>query len=281
MKNCTIYIYIYIGSLVQDCSNSSALAMELLQSWIEPSIGIAQGKYLYLVTDIKYTDMSMTHTINFVQGENCISCFMFNKPLLLQDRVLLTTIVLENLSPKAVPWHTHCGHARKRMGICLYVYVYTYITCHHWHRKSFVIHSTLTHWCLGDIVCLQYMYCYEVSFAICDIMDQRIRWLQNPPKTFQELTNTLVEVWRDINLGTIHRLVRSIPPALYNVHSGTLGSYPLLMSPFNMIEWMVAIMGWIHIAIITLFFYMISGFYRQFFFLIGLGQLCSALLQIC
>ena len=34
------YIYIYIDSLVQDCSNSSALAMELLQSWTEPSIYI-------------------------------------------------------------------------------------------------------------------------------------------------------------------------------------------------------------------------------------------------
>ena len=33
-------IYIYIDGLVQDCSNSSAFAMELLQSYIKPSIYI-------------------------------------------------------------------------------------------------------------------------------------------------------------------------------------------------------------------------------------------------
>ena len=41
-----------------------------------------------------------------------------------------------------------------------------------------------------------------------DIMDQRIRWLPNPPRTLQELTNALAEVWQDIDLGTIHRLIR-------------------------------------------------------------------------
>ena len=30
--------YEYFNGLVQDCSNSSALAMELLQSWTKPSI---------------------------------------------------------------------------------------------------------------------------------------------------------------------------------------------------------------------------------------------------
>ena len=43
-----------------------------------------------------------------------------------------------------------------------------------------------------------------------DIMGHCIRWLRNPPRTVQELTITLVEVWQDIiDLGTIRRLIRS------------------------------------------------------------------------
>ena len=35
-----------------------------------------------------------------------------------------------------------------------------------------------------------------------NIMDQRIWRLPNPPRTVQELTNVLIEVWQDIDLGT-------------------------------------------------------------------------------
>ena len=152
------------------------------------------------------------------------------------------------------------------MGICLYVYGYTYITCHHWHRKSFVIHSTLTHWCLGDIVCLQYMYCYEVSFAICNIMDQRIRRLQNPPKTFQELTNTLVEVRQDIDLGTIHRLIRSIPRrciTCITARGGHTRYWCVLSIWLN--KWS-QFWGKSISNLSFCFFDMISGLYRQMFF---------------
>ena len=44
-----------------------------------------------------------------------------------------------------------------------------------------------------------------------DIMDHCIRRLPNPPRTVQELTNALVEIWQDINLGTIRKLIRSMP----------------------------------------------------------------------
>ena len=43
-----------------------------------------------------------------------------------------------------------------------------------------------------------------------DIIDQCIWRLTNPTRTVQELTNALVEVWQDIDLGTIHRLIRSM-----------------------------------------------------------------------
>ena len=33
----------------------------------------------------------------------------------------------------------------------------------------------------------------------------------NPPRIVQELTNALVEVWHDIDFGTIRRLIRSMP----------------------------------------------------------------------
>ena len=42
-----------------------------------------------------------------------------------------------------------------------------------------------------------------------------------------------------------------------------VGSYPLLMWPFYMIEWMFAILGQIHLSIITLFLVMITGISRQ------------------
>ena len=45
----------------------------------------------------------------------------------------------------------------------------------------------------------------------CNIMDQRIRWLPNPPRAVQDLTNYLVEVWHHIDLGIILRLIRSMP----------------------------------------------------------------------
>ena len=47
---------------------------------------------------------------------------------------------------------------------------------------------------------------------VWDTMDQRIRRLPNLSRTVQELTNSLVEVWQNIDLGTIRRLIRrSIP----------------------------------------------------------------------
>ena len=32
------HVHVHVDGLVQDCGNSSALAMELLQSWIKPSM---------------------------------------------------------------------------------------------------------------------------------------------------------------------------------------------------------------------------------------------------
>ena len=73
-------------------------------------------------------------------------------------------------------------------------------------------------------------------------------------------------------------------PALYSMHSDTWGLHPLLMCPFNMIEWMVAILGQISISIITLIFDMVSGISHQmvvkWLFSIRLGQFCSVFLQI-
>ena len=43
-----------------------------------------------------------------------------------------------------------------------------------------------------------------------NIMDLRTRWLPNPPRTVQKLTNDLVKVWQDIDHGTIRRLRRSM-----------------------------------------------------------------------
>ena len=55
-----------------------------------------------------------------------------------------------------------------------------------------------------------------------NIMDQRIWRLPNPPRTVQELTNVLIEVWQDIDLGTIRRLIRSMR---CRVNSGTYLDY--------------------------------------------------------
>ena len=46
---------------------------------------------------------------------------------------------------------------------------------------------------------------------LCDIMDQCIQRLPHPPRIVQELTSALVEVWQDIDLGTIRRLIKSMP----------------------------------------------------------------------
>ena len=53
----------YIDGLAQDCSKSSALAMELLQSCTKPSI-----YDMYIITQIlaKYhTNLMLTHIVNF------------------------------------------------------------------------------------------------------------------------------------------------------------------------------------------------------------------------
>ena len=54
--------YIYIDGLVQDCSNSSALAMELLQSCIEPSKCEMPAIAIYNVIIIE------EHTTNMASG---------------------------------------------------------------------------------------------------------------------------------------------------------------------------------------------------------------------
>ena len=111
------------------------------------------------------------------------------------------------------------------------------------------------------------------------IMDQRIRWLSNPPRAVQELTNALVGVWQDIDLGTIRRLMRSMPRRLRVCIQARRG-HTLLMCPFNMIVQMVAILGEIHISIITLFLDKVSGISRQMLVHIHLGQFCSVLLHL-
>ena len=48
---CTIHImHLHIDSLVQDCSNSSALAVELLQSCTKPTICIIRNGYSLIIT---------------------------------------------------------------------------------------------------------------------------------------------------------------------------------------------------------------------------------------
>ena len=52
----------YIDSLVEDCINSSALAMELLQSFTEPSIRSMSSRFPRIYAGILYNDQRRTST---------------------------------------------------------------------------------------------------------------------------------------------------------------------------------------------------------------------------
>ena len=87
--------------------------------------------------------------------------------------------------------------------------------------------------------------------------------LPNPPRTVEELTIALVEVWQDIDLGTICRLIRSM---LWRCRAciqarGDHTHYQYVISIW-LNEWLQfwdKSMSWLS----PCFFYMISGFPRQ------------------
>ena len=59
IRDFTVYIYIvYIDGLVQDCSNSSALAMELLQSCTNPLIYASPG-----LNDLTHYDLVTLYVV--------------------------------------------------------------------------------------------------------------------------------------------------------------------------------------------------------------------------
>ena len=55
-------VLLYIDGSVQDYSNSSVLAMKLLQSWAQPSIWLVSSHYQYVVLDIdESSHLSVVH----------------------------------------------------------------------------------------------------------------------------------------------------------------------------------------------------------------------------